>query len=157
MAIVKNYGDPTIYRNYYKAQAGYALPGYHGAPVMYGAGVGGIFRSLFRKAVPLLRRGLEIIKPHVKTAAQNIAKDVVGHVSRAVLEKVGNTASQEGAGLMYIKRRKRKRNTSYPRRTGPPKPFKRRALTRRASHKRKSKRKPGQKRRRALPAKRDIF
>ncbi|XP_043349901.1 uncharacterized protein F54H12.2-like [Dermochelys coriacea] len=51
MAILKNYGDPNIYSNYYKAQTGYALPGYHGAPVMYGAGVGGIFRNLFRKGI----------------------------------------------------------------------------------------------------------
>lgn len=47
MVILKNYGDPDLYRNYYKNQAGNALPGYHGAPVMYGAGVGGIFRILF--------------------------------------------------------------------------------------------------------------
>lgn len=70
---------------------------------MYGAGVGGIFRSLFRKAVPLLRRGLEIIKPHIKLAARNITRDVVGNVSQAVLNKV---IPQKGSGLMYVKRRK---------------------------------------------------
>ncbi|KAM9124616.1 maestro heat-like repeat-containing protein family member 1 [Pangshura tecta] len=47
LAILKNYDHPAIYRNYYKAQAGYALPGYHRAPMMYGAGVDEIFRSLF--------------------------------------------------------------------------------------------------------------
>ncbi|XP_060092554.1 uncharacterized protein F54H12.2-like [Heteronotia binoei] len=38
MVILKSYGDPDLYRNYYRNQAGYALPGYNGAPVMYGAG-----------------------------------------------------------------------------------------------------------------------
>ena len=77
--------------------------------MMYGAGVGGIFRSLFRKAIPLLRRDLEIIKPHAKNTAQNIAKDVIGHVSWAVLDKVVKPAKQEGSSLIYIQRMRLKR------------------------------------------------
>ncbi|XP_043363062.1 uncharacterized protein F54H12.2-like [Dermochelys coriacea] len=34
MVTLKNYGDPTVYSNDDKAQAVYALPGYHEAPVM---------------------------------------------------------------------------------------------------------------------------
>ena len=154
MVILKSYGDPDLYRNYYKNQAGYALPGYHGAPVMYGAGVGGIFRSLFRKAVPLLRRRFELIKPHVKTAARNIAKDVVGHVSEAVLNKVTPLGPQEGSGLMYLKRQRGvKRKASHVRLIGPPKPLKRKAVKRQQPQKRKAKRRAG----RRPPSPGDIF
>lgn len=117
MILPENYGDASLYRDYYRAQAGSGLPGFHGAPIMYGAGVGGIFRSLFRKAVPLLRRGFQLVKPHVKTAASNIARDVVGRVSGAVMKKFNKT-DQEGSGLIYLKRgRKRKRGVSL---SGPP-------------------------------------
>lgn len=159
MVMVKNYGDPNLYRNYYKAQAGYGLPGYHGVPVMYGAGVGGIFRSLFRKAVPLLRRGLEIIKPHAKNAVQNIAKDVIGHVSRAVLEKVVKPAKQEGSGLMYIQRKilKRKRDVPDSGRAGPPQPLKKKRVSRRGSQTQKTKKQPGRKKGRSPGGNRNIF
>lgn len=121
---------------------------------MYGAGVGGIFRSLFRKAVPLLRRGFELIKPHVKTAARNIAKDVVGHVSESVLKKVTTPMPQEGLGLMYLKRRRGvKRKASREQLTGPPQPLKRKTVKRQPPQKRKAKRKA----RRHPPSPRDIF
>ncbi len=44
------------YIDYYRNQAGGGLPGYAGGAVMYGAGLGGLFRGLFRLAVPLLKR-----------------------------------------------------------------------------------------------------
>ncbi len=44
---------------------------------MYGAGIGGIFKALFRTALPLLKRGFSIAKPHLKDAARYIASDVV--------------------------------------------------------------------------------
>lgn len=151
MVLLKSYGDPALYSNYYRAQAGHGLPGYQGAPVMYGAGVGGVFRSLFRKAVPLLRRGFEIIRPHVKTAARNIARDVVGNVSQAILNKVN---TQEGAGLVYMKRRKGlKRKAAQAQLTGPPRPFKRKAKRRQVTQKKVAKRQRGRKKGRS----RDIF
>ncbi|KAJ1151296.1 hypothetical protein NDU88_004079 [Pleurodeles waltl] len=71
---MKTYGDPSMYRDYYRNQAGYgALPMYfQEAPVMYGAGLGSFFRSLFRRAMPFLRRGYEMAKTHVKAAAQDV-------------------------------------------------------------------------------------
>lgn len=129
MVILKNYGDPVVYRTYYRAQAGYAVPGCQGTPFMYGAVVGGIFWSFFRKAVPLLSRGLDIIKPHVKTTTKNIAKDVGGHASQALLNKVNQPTPQEGSGLMYTQRRKGvKRKASHVCLVGQPQPFKRKAM-----------------------------
>ncbi len=43
---------------------------------MYGGGIGGIFKAFFRTVLPLLKRGFSIVKPHLKTAARNIASDV---------------------------------------------------------------------------------
>lgn len=156
MVFVKTYGDPALYRDYYRVQAGNGLPGYHGTPVMYGSGLGGIFRSLFRKAGPLLKRGLNIMKPHVKTAMQNIATDVVGEVTHAVMNKMKPTTPQEGSGLMYIQRRHRqKRKASRVRLIGPPRALKRKRVSRKKTQKRRAVRK-----RRSRPpprSKRDIF
>ena len=92
------------YNDYYAHQAGRALPGFAGAPTQYGSGLGGVFRSLFRFAMPLLRGGFNLAKPHLKTAAKNIAGDVVTRlVDRATRPK------QEGSGLVYRPRRGIKR------------------------------------------------
>lgn len=44
------------YVDYYRSQAGGGLPGYSGGAVMYGAGLRGLFRGLFRMAIPLLKK-----------------------------------------------------------------------------------------------------
>ncbi len=92
------------YVDYYRNQAGGGLPGYAGGAVMYGAGLGGLFRGLFRLAVPLLKRGFSIAKPHLKSAAKNIATDVVSNVmSRAYND---NSKAQDGSGLMVMARKR---------------------------------------------------
>ncbi len=71
---------------------------------MYGAGLGGLFRGLFRLAVPLLKRGFSIAKPHLKSAAKNIATDVVSNVmSRSYND---NSKAQDGSGLMVMARKR---------------------------------------------------
>ena len=88
------------YTDYYAQQAGRGLPGFVGAPTQYGNGLGGVFRSLFRFAMPLLRGGFNMAKPHLKTAAKNIVGDVVSHLVNRTTS--GTTRSeQEGSGLMY--------------------------------------------------------
>ncbi len=73
------------YVDYYRNQAGGGLPGYAGGAVMYGSGLGGLFRGLFRMAVPLLKRRFSIAKPHLKSAAKHIATDVISNVmSRSI-------------------------------------------------------------------------
>ncbi len=89
-------------------RAGGGLPGYTGGAVMYGAGLGGLFRGLFRLAVPLLKRGFSIAKPHLKSAAKNIATDVVSNVmSRSYND---NSKPQDGSGVMVMARKR----TSQP-------------------------------------------
>ncbi len=95
--------DPERYVAYYRSQAGNGLPGYAGGPVMYGGGIGGIFKALFRTALPLLKRGFSIVKPHLKTAARNIASDVVTNaLSRSYNDANNNNNGQNGNGLMVM-------------------------------------------------------
>ncbi len=97
--------DPERYVAYYRSQAGNGLPGYAGGPVMYGGGIGGIFKALFRTALPLLKRGFSIVKPHLKTAARNIASDVVtSALSRSYNDANNNNNGQNGNGLMVMSR-----------------------------------------------------
>ncbi len=97
--------DPERYVAYYRSQAGNGLPGYAGGPVMYGGGIGGIFKALFRTALPLLKRGFSIVKPHLKTAARNIASDVVTNaLSRSYNDANNNNNGQNGNGLMVMSR-----------------------------------------------------
>lgn len=69
---------------------------------MYGAGLGGLFRGLFRMAIPLLKRGFSIAKPHLKSAARNIVSDVVSNV----LTRSHNDKAQDGSGLMVMARKR---------------------------------------------------
>lgn len=98
--------DPMRYVAYYKNQAGNGLPGYSGGGVMYGAGLGGLFRGLFRMAVPLLRTGFSIAKPHLKSAAKNILSDVVSHT---LSNSFNNNNTQDGSGLMVMTRKRKSR------------------------------------------------
>ena len=147
--IVKDYGDPALFRSYYQSQAGNGLPGFHGAPVMYGRGVGGIFQHLFRLAVPLFRKGVDVVKPHLKTAARNIAHDVVGRVTHSVMKKI---APQEGSGFLYLKRRGGVKRKAAGMRKGPPGPIKRSRIDskkQRATSKRKGKKLKAKKKKKA--------
>lgn len=102
--------DDTRYMSYYLNQAGGDLPGFIGASTQYGQGLGGIFRTLFRMAVPLLKRGFNIAKPHLKTAATGIMGDVVSNITKSSVSR-----KQEGNGLVVYTRRPIKRPPSTAR------------------------------------------
>ena len=97
--------DPQRYVSYYQNQARGLLHRYAGAPVMYGSGLGGIFCGLFRMAVPLLKKGFNIVKPHLKTAAKNVVSEVVTNV----MTTANGDRNQGGSGMLvmscrYVKR-----------------------------------------------------
>lgn len=92
------------YIDYYRNQAGGGLPGYAGGAVMYGAGLGGLFRGLFRMAVPLLKKGFNIAKPHLKAAAKNIVSDIVSNAMTRSYN--GDPKAQDGSGLMVMARKR---------------------------------------------------
>ena len=96
--------DPERYVSYYQNQAGGIMPGYAGSPAMYGAGFGGIFRNLFRMAIPLFKRGFSIAKPHLKTAAKNIVSDIVSNGLTHAMRY-----NQDGSGMLVMARKSVKR------------------------------------------------
>ena len=91
------------YAAYYTAQAGGDLPGYSGLSSQYGAGLGGIFRGLFRLAFPLLKKGFTVAAPHLKTAAKNIVSDVITRVVDH------SSRQQKGSGILAMARHPIKR------------------------------------------------
>lgn len=99
-------------------------------------------------AVPLFKKGVDLVKPHVKTAARNVAQDVVSHVTRRIMNKI---SPQEGSGFMYLKRRGGVKRKASSTRRGPPGLFKR---SRRGTKKRRTAGKRGgtnKKRRKRTP------
>lgn len=98
--------DDSKYVKYYLSQAGGELGGYVGTSTQYGSGLGGLFRSLFRFAVPLFKKGVSIVKPHLKTAASGIVSDVITNITRP------STTKQGGSGLYVY--------TPRPSKTPPP-------------------------------------
>lgn len=96
--------DDAAYTAYYMNQAGGDLNGFIGARTQYGSGIAGIFRSLYRMAIPLLKRGVNIAKPHLKTAVKNIAGEVMSNITRSAF-----TNKQDGDGLAFTTKRGRKR------------------------------------------------
>lgn len=102
--------DPQRFVSYYERQVGGALPGFAGAPVMYGRGIGSLFSRLFRFVSPLVKRGFALAKPHLTSAAKNIASDVMTHAAGKIFKNNQEEGVQEGAGgIMVLARRPRKR------------------------------------------------
>lgn len=104
--------DPHRFVQYYESQVGGNLPGFYGAPVMYGRGIGSLFSKLFRFVSPLAKKGFEIAKPHLKAAASNIASNAVKHVMERFAgdQEDDQEMKQEGSGgIMVLSRRKRRR------------------------------------------------
>lgn len=98
-----HYLRPHRFVRYYEGQVGSFLPGFYGAPVMYGKGIGSIFSRLLSFVSPLFKTGFAVAKPHLKTAATNIATDAVKRVMGKLTEPC-----QEGAGGMMGERVKNK-------------------------------------------------
>lgn len=108
--------DEAKYVRYYLNQAGGELNGYIGTSTQYGAGLGGLFRSLFRIAVPLFKKGVSIVKPHLKTAASGIVSDVISNITKPTSTK------QDGNGLyVYTPKPSKTPPTARMRDTPPPK------------------------------------
>lgn len=68
MASATHRQDPHRFVHYYVNQAGGNLPGFYGAPTLYGKGIAGLFSRLFRFVSPFVRKGIAIAKPHLRGA-----------------------------------------------------------------------------------------
>ena len=89
--------DPNIYRRHF----GGNLPGFKGARIQHGNGIGSFLGILARKAIPIIRAGVKLAAPHVKQARKDIAKDL----SKELVKKV----SAKMSGKAYKSKRKPKK------------------------------------------------
>ena len=78
--------NPEIFRRHF--QAGRGLPGFSGSRVQRGDGLGKILGAIARRALPIIKAGFRIAKPHIKKAAKSVAKDVTGRVTQAAANKL---------------------------------------------------------------------
>lgn len=108
------------YEDYYRQQLGGGLPYFTGSKIQHGRGLGSLFSSLFRNALPMLRRGLSIFGKHALRTGLDVASDVINRgegikdsAQKRIPEGIKRFATeesiipQEGSGLH---RRKRKRS-----------------------------------------------
>ena len=69
--------DARAYHEYYLNQAGRGYPVYVGTRYQRGHGLGSIFGSLFKSAVPLLMRGAKTLGCEALKTGLNLASDVM--------------------------------------------------------------------------------
>ena len=129
-----------LYEQYYLDQAkqkGGHLPAFHGVQSQRGYGLGGIFKGLFRWAMPYIRQGAKMLGKKALKTGVNVAQDVIegkdikATVSKRVEQALGDITSQNspqeqsGGGRKAIKRKSQlhsfarsKRRKITPRRQG---------------------------------------
>ena len=140
MRVSYNPDAETFWDDYYMAQAkqsGHGLAAFHGVPYQRGAGIGSLFRSLFRLIVPIGKAAAKAIGKEALTAGANIAGDVVkgrslkasaaehGKAAAANLAQKAATKLQTGKGLGKrkakgpVKTRNPKRKKASRKKSGP--------------------------------------
>lgn len=63
------------FEDYYSNQAGNGLPYYKGVSLQRGSGLGGIFKSMFRMVLPLLKSGVKTVGKQALRSGVDIAND----------------------------------------------------------------------------------
>ena len=114
------------YNDYYARQAGGALPYFAGAQYQRGHGLGSLFGSLLRSAMPLIKRGAVALGKgalktgdriagdvlsgqNIKTAAKRRVTDAVLSGLRVPPKRIKRSAAK--ATFTAIKRRRKKRTS----------------------------------------------
>lgn len=65
------------FEEHYNRQSGSGIAYYNGVPLQRGYGLGGIFRRLFRSALPFLIRGAKTVGKEALLAGTRVANDVL--------------------------------------------------------------------------------
>lgn len=127
------------YVTYYVNQVGSGLPVYAGIPGQRGRGFGQVLGSLFRSAVPLLKRGAIALGKKALATGVQVASDVAGgediksSLKRRAKEQVQSSLSNLTQGGRSPPKRRRQnpsQMTSPPRKTTRAKQHKRKRATR---------------------------
>ena len=106
---------------YLRNQTGGTLPGFHGARIQRGYGLGSFFKSIARVAIPLVKKGVNALGKKAVETAVNVGQDVLeGKSVKQAVASRGRQAVNDLAkqGVDNIKRQigggsKRKR-TNQP-------------------------------------------
>jgi hypothetical protein len=70
---------------------------FRGAPLQRGHGLGGLFKTLFRVAVPLIRRAAPIVKRVAVRAGKSVAKRAVKAGARVINDVASNQSTLKDA------------------------------------------------------------
>ena len=90
--------------HFLRQQRGENIAGYRGAHFQRGYGIGGIFKSLARYAIPLFKQGAKVVGKRALQAATEVGQDVLqGKNARESVEKVLKTLLSKEQGLFCIK------------------------------------------------------
>jgi hypothetical protein len=111
------------YKEYYENQAGSGFPVFTGYANQKGHGLGGIFRTIYKfilplfktHALPVLKRGGEVLGSEAIKAVSNIANDVITgkNIHQSTKDNVKdaiNNLSQKAQSSLQEGGRKRKKN-----------------------------------------------
>jgi hypothetical protein len=136
------YIAPQTYERYYVNQVGSGMPVYRGSTnLQRGHGLGGIFSSLFRSALPLLKQGAKAVGRQALQTGVDIAQDVMSGQSVKSAAKSRLKTAGRNMGTKVLNKiqkgkvasttsRKRGKKRSRVKQTLIPRPNKRRKQTR---------------------------
>ena len=96
---------------YLACMQGGGMPVYAGAPYQRGHGIGGIFKSVAKMALPLLKKGMPFLK---KTAKNVIRAKMKGVPMKEIVKQQGPDVVGELLGNMMGQRRGYKRKKRQP-------------------------------------------
>ncbi len=109
------------YVDYYVRQVGGQLPVFVGARGQRGHGLGNLFGSLFRSAMPLIKRGAMALGKRALNTGMHVARDVVagGNLKQSIKRRAKEAGADLLDGLLNSqappqKKRKKKRSSSAP-------------------------------------------
>ena len=91
------------YDQYYVNQVGSGMPVYRGSPVLQrGYGLGGLLGGLFRRAMPLLKKGAAMVGKQVLRTGMDIADDVMSgqNIKTAAKRRVKAGGKQLGTDVL---------------------------------------------------------
>ncbi|RLJ22857.1 hypothetical protein DJ031_00120 [bacterium endosymbiont of Escarpia laminata] len=111
------------YEDYYVRQVGGQLPVFVGGRGQRGHGLGNIFGSLFRSAMPLIKRGALALGKRALKTGMHVARDVVagGNLKESVKKRAKAAGTDLLDSLLNAppKKVQRRRRVKKPRRVAP--------------------------------------
>ncbi len=120
----------NYYDQYYLNQVGTGMPIYRGSPILQrGYGLGGLLGGLFRKAVPLLKKGAAMVGKQALRTGLDIADDVMSgqNIKTAAKRRIKSGTKQLGSDV--LRRVQTGRGRGRPRKNAPRRVNKKRKQT----------------------------